>query len=218
MLRLAALLGLGAAVAGCSNDPYFTNPVTNIYSLMFSGDKAPSAVTQQQILQTLSATELPVAFFNVDERNSQTLLIQIEENGPYKTFATVTRQSIVMNHGMITGTRGLGGDLMSTEEEALLDTVRARRTGQVSYVQRFLTSEGVTETVTYRCGVEPDKPVEVAMGRIRTNGQEMIAACESPDGPPFVDYYVVDAGGEILASRQWLGGLTGYVAMHMLQR
>ncbi|APZ52642.1 Group 4 capsule polysaccharide lipoprotein gfcB, YjbF [Salipiger abyssi] len=218
MQRFAALLGLGLALAGCSNDPYFSNPVTNIYSVVFGGDQAPSDVTQQQIVQTLTATDLPVAFFNVASRNSQTLLIQIEQNAPYRTFATATRQAVVMNHGMITGTRGLGGDLMSTDESAVLELVRGRQTGQVTYVQRFLTAEDITKTITYRCGVEPDKAVDVNMGLVQASGQEMVAACESPDGPSFVDYYVVDASGEILASRQWLGEVTGYAAMHMLRR
>ena len=49
-------------------------------------------------------------------------------------------------------------------------------------------------------------------------GVEVIAAGESPEGPPFVDYYVVGQGGDSVASRQWLGSEIGYVAMHMLRR
>ncbi|MCR8549526.1 YjbF family lipoprotein [Salipiger sp. P9] len=216
-LGLTAALGL-AALAGCSNDPYFVNPITTVYDAVFKGKQKPTALTQQQILQTLAATDLPVAFFDVADRDSQTLLIQIETNGPYRTFATATRQAVVMRDGMITGTRGLGGDLMSVDEGPLLDLVRARGTGDVVYIQRFLTPEDITEVLTYRCGVEPDKRVDVAMGLVNTPAQEMVAACESPDGPPFVDYYVVDPSGQIVASRQWLGRHIGYGAMHMLQR
>lgn len=216
---LALVLGLGAALSACSNEPYFSSPVTNLYDVLFkNGEGAPAPITQQQIVQTLSATELPVAFLNIEKRKSQSLLVRIEQNPPYDTFATSTRQAVTMRHGMITGTRGLGGDLMSTDEGPLLAQVRSRQTGHVTHIQRFLTPEDVTEVITYRCGVEADKPVNVEMGLVRGTAVEVIAACESPEGPPFVDYYVVGQGGDILASRQWLGSEIGYVAMHMLRR
>ena len=76
---LALVLGLGAALSACSNEPYFTNPVTNLYDVLFkSGEGAPAPITQQQIVQTLSATELPVAFLNIEKRKSQSLLVRIE--------------------------------------------------------------------------------------------------------------------------------------------
>ena len=212
------LLALASVLTGCSNDPYFEFPVQSIVPTSLRQQEANGEITPQAIVQTLSATDLPVAFLGVPDRGSQALLIRIEQNGPYETFANPDRQSVTMRHGMITGTRGLSGDLMSTEEEALLDLIRARRAGQVSYIQRYLTPEDVTEVVTYRCGVEPDATVDVSIGLVQDRATEMVAACESPDGPPFVDYYKVSGNGEILASRQWLGENLGYVAMQMLQR
>lgn len=216
--RLAAILGLSAALAGCSNDPYFDFPIDSFYNSLLKRGGEPSQVSQQEIVETLSKSDLPVTFLGVADRESQTLLIGIEQNGPYDTYANANPQAITMRNGMITGTRGLSGDLMSTDEAALLSLVRARRSGQATYIQRFLTPEDVTEVLTYRCGVEPDKPVDVAMGLVQGKATEVVAACESADGPPFVDYYVVGGDGEILASRQWLGENLGYVAMHQLRR
>ncbi|WP_417740866.1 YjbF family lipoprotein [Salipiger sp.] len=212
------LFALASALIGCSNDPYFEFPVQSVVPGSLRQDEPSGEITPQAIVEILSATDLPVAFFGVPDRGSQALMIRIEKNGPYETFANPERQSITMRHGMITGTRGLSGDLMSTEEEALLALVRARRAGQVTYVQRYLTPESVTKVVTYRCGVEPDATVDIAIGLVQDSATEMVAACESPDGPPFVDYYKVSGSGEILASRQWLGKNLGYVAMQMLQR
>lgn len=216
--RLAAILGLSAALAGCSNDPYFDFPVDAYANAIFKRGGTPSRVSQEQIVETLSKSDLPVVFFGVADRKSQTLLIEIEQNGPYHTYANPTRQALTLRNGMITGTRGLSGDLMSTDESALLALVRARRAGQASYIQRFLTPGDSTEVLTYRCGVEPDKPVDVQMGLVQGTATEVVAACESADGPPFVDYYVVAGDGEIVASRQWLGENLGYVAMHQLRR
>ncbi|EIE52608.1 hypothetical protein AL036_01790 [Salipiger aestuarii] len=213
-LAAAALLG----IAACSNDPEYLSPIDTIYAVLFGGKAEPSPISPEQIVRTLGSTDLPVIFFAMPERETQSLLLKIEQNGPYATYGNPSRQSVVLRNGMITGTRGLSGDLMSTDEGPLLDLVRARRAGTAIYIQRWLTPEDVTRVTTYRCGIEPDKPVDVALGLVRSAAREIIAACESPDGPPFVDYYVVDGAGEILASRQWLGPNIGYAAMHRLRR
>ncbi|MDO6586424.1 YjbF family lipoprotein [Salipiger sp. 1_MG-2023] len=218
MIRRIALLAALVGLAACSNDPEYKSPIDVTSSLLFKGKSAPSQITPQQIVATLSTTPLPVIFLSLPDRETQALLLRIEQNGPYATYANKARQSVVLRDGMITGTRGLSGDLMSTDQGPLLDLVRARQTGTASYIQRWLTPEDVTRVVTYSCGVEPDKPVDVALGLVKAQATEVIAACESPDGPAFVDYYVVDGSGEILASRQWLGPNIGYAVLHRLRK
>ncbi|WP_417718772.1 YjbF family lipoprotein [Salipiger sp.] len=217
ILRTAAVLASCLVLGACGNDPYRGNSFEVLYDSLFKGDAAPQPVTAAQIAQVMAATDLPMAFVNIEERKAQTVLIRIETNGPYGTYATADRKNMVMRNGMITSTRGLGDDLMSTDVDAVLSLVRKRTTGNAVYIQRFLRSDDATRVLTYRCGVEPDKSVDVAMGLVRGRATEVIVACESEDGPPFVDYYVVDGSGEILASRQWLGVTTGYVAMHRLR-
>lgn len=210
----AALVGLAA----CSNDPEYKSPIDVTYALLFKGRTEPSQITPEQIVRTLTTTDLPVIFFSMPDRDTQALLLRIEQNGPFATYGNPAQQSVVLRDGMVTGTRGLSGDLMSTDHGPLLDLVRARRAGKAVYIQRWLTPEDVTRVVTYRCGVEPDKPVDVALGLVQAQATEVVAACESPDGPPFVDHYVVDGSGDILASRQWLGPNIGYGVMHRLRR
>ncbi len=213
-LATAAFVGLAA----CSNDPEFLSPIDTTYGALFGGKADPAQIGPDQIVRTLGSTDLPVILFAMPDRESQALLLRIERNGAHDTYGNPSRQSVVLRNGMVTGTRGLSGDLMSTDESALLDLVRARRSGTATYIQRWLTPEDVTRVATYRCGVEPDKPVDVALGLVSASATEVIAACESPDAPPFVDYYVVDTGGEILAARQWLGPNIGYASIHRLRR
>lgn len=218
MIRRTALAAALLGLAACSNDPAYLSPIDTTYGLLFGDRGEPTQISPDQIGRTLASTDLPVIFFAMPDRDTQTLLVRVEQNGPYATYGNPNRQSVVLRDGMITGTRGLSGDLMSVDEAPLLDLVRARRAGTAVYIQRWLTPEEVTKVTTYSCGVEPDKPVDVALGRVKATATEVITACESPDGPPFVDYYVVDGSGDILASRQWLGPNIGYAAMHRLQR
>ncbi|WP_020039443.1 YjbF family lipoprotein [Salipiger mucosus] len=219
-LRRLAPLGLLAALAACGNSPYQADPFSTLYeSLRPGGDGAPGALTQEAIAQTLAgAGDRAVTFLEIDERESQSLLVNIESNPPYRTYATPTRQAVTIRDGMIVATRGLGGDLMSVDEDELLSLVRSRTKGEAVYIQRFLRSDDRTVPLTYRCSVEPDKSIDVSMGLIQTPAREVVAACTSDVGPPFVDYYVVDPSGQIVASRQWLGRITGYVSTHVLRR
>lgn len=218
--RAVLFTGLIASLAACGNDMR-RDPVFDTAASVFLGgsdDEQPAALSEQAIAQTLAATDLPVIHLRIVERNSEALALEIERNGAHRTYATAERQAIVLRDGMITATRGLGGDLMSVEEDRLLSLVRGRSAGQATYVQRFLTPEDITKTISYRCNVEPDKRVEAAQGTLRASGTEMLAACTSETGAPFVDYYVVDGSGEIIASRQWLGETTGYITMRQLRR
>ena len=129
--RIAAATALAFGLAACSNDPDFESPVNvvgNVYDSLFSEDSAPSPVTQEAIVATLSATPLPVVFINLEERSSQSLFTRIESNQGYDTFASLSRQSIIMRNGKITGTRGIGGDLMSSEVGPLMQAVTSGAT------------------------------------------------------------------------------------------
>ncbi|MCA0940254.1 YjbF family lipoprotein [Salipiger pacificus] len=214
--RAALMAGLIAALAGCGNDDRRDPIYDAAYASLFGGgDEDNKPISDQEIAATLAATDLPVIRLRIEERKSEAVAFEIERNGEHRTYGTSSRQAIVLRHGMITATRGLGGDLMSVEEDALLRLVRARSAGQARYVQRFLTPEDVTEVLAYSCTVTPQQQVEVTPG---VSGMAVRAACSSETEPDFADVYIVDAGGEILGARQWLGETTGYVTLQQLRR
>ena len=174
---------------------------------IFSKRQAPKPLTAEQIAQGLAATTAPVILAEIEARKAQTLLQDIQRNGPYQTFGNSSRQVIVLRNGMITATRGLGGDLMSSEEDALLNRVQARASGQSSYDLRFLTPEDVTIIRRYSCYVS-------------YGDQTVTAKCTAADqvSKDFTNTYVVDPDGFIRSSRQWAGETLGYLKIDVLRR
>lgn len=217
----ALLLGALGSLAACGNDTSTVNPVqvaSDVGKGLFSNRSAPPApIGDQQIASVLAATQEPVILVNLADLETEALLLRIETNGAYQTFATSARQTITQRDGMITATRGLGGDLMSSEPEALLAQVRSGRPGQVPYVVRYLRGDEATMTYTYRCTVTPAGSESVMRGALNLDGRKVTADCLG-DGTPFTASFVTDRSGAIVKSEQWLGDYIGKVISQTLRK
>lgn len=207
--RIGGLILAAFGLAACGNDASDATTLFRALPAKLQGkSETASAVTAQQVAQALQATESPIMLFDAQTRKSQFIGIEIQRNGAYQTFASSTRQSITVRNGVISATRGFGGDLMSSELDGLLALVTARRAGNTTYVQRFLTADDQTVTVTYSCTVTPGGTTPVQSGTVNTTGQAVSAACTG-DGTSFEAVFVVDPRGRVVGARQWLGDLIG---------
>ncbi|MDU8910971.1 YjbF family lipoprotein [Aestuariicoccus sp. MJ-SS9] len=221
--RIAAGLVVAAGLlSGCGSDTDSAQTLT-IYRDILKGLVTPNAtgggsgVTEADIAATLQRTDRPLALVNAEDRKSQALVVEIERNGPYRTFATRDRQTFITRGGMVTGTRGLGGDLMSSDATALLRLVSARSPGTAPYVMRFLTPDNQTVTESYTCTVSPGASAPFALGAVNQTGRIVTAACTGEDGE-FTNGYIVAGDGYILAARQFLGEATGILALQAVRR
>lgn len=213
------LLAAGLGLAACGNGPNDRTALFKALPAALAKKEAPAPLTGQQIAQALSSTTVPVQMFEIENRSSQFLMQQIESNGPYRTFGSSTRQVVNLRGGMITSTRGLGGDLMSSESAALLARVASRSAGQAPYVMRFLTPEDVTVAARYSCQVSPGGSRPVQGGLVQTSGTVVTADCHNGEtGHSFRNTYVVGADGYVLSARQYLGGFLGPMTTQALRR
>ncbi|MCH2094482.1 MAG: YjbF family lipoprotein [Rhodobacteraceae bacterium] len=215
LVMLAGSLGL----AGCGNT---ANDMGTAISIAIKSNVAQrrgteSKITQDQVVRTLSRNPNPIALIDLETRKSQSLMAQIQNNRGYRTYATPQRQTVTVRGGMITASRGLGGDLMSSNVKSLLPVVQSRSRGIADYEMRFLNSEDKTYTLHYTCAVHEGAPVQVVSGLINESGKAMQAICTG-DGPSFTNTYVVAPDGEILSTRQWMGPFNKYIAFQQLRR
>ncbi len=219
--RIGLALGVALTLAACGNANKDTGALLKtIPKAIFGKKPVPQPITPQQIAQALSATESSVFLFELESRKAQTLLLEIQRNGPYQTFGNAQRLVIVMRQGMVTSTRGLGGDLMSSEEDQLLSYVANRAEGRVSYDLRFLTPEDVTVVRRYSCHVTPGGTIPVAAGLVQETGYVVTANCKAADGasPDFTNTYAVASDGYILSAKQWAGPYLGNIISQVLRR
>lgn len=217
----AAFLGAFAVLSACGNDTSTAQPTKVIGDLvkgLAAGRSGPPEPIPDLLVATaLGASSEPVVLVDLKERNTQALLLRIETNGPYETFATSARQSITMRNGIMTATRGLGGDLMSSESDALIGLLRARRAGTVSYVMRFLNGEDQTRSLRYTCSLRDTGTERVARGQINVVGKRMTATCTG-NAKSFELHFVISQSGFVLKADQWLGDYLGQVSAQALRR
>ncbi len=204
-----AMLGLAACGTNASDLAVLFK---SLPGRIAGGDAERSTVTAEQMAASLQATANPVTLIDAETRGGQFLIVEIQRNGAYRTYAASSRQTITFRDGIMVATRGFGGDLMSSEADALAGLVSARRAGTVSYVHRTLTADDRTVTRSYTCAVAPGG---AAPGD--TGGQLVTATC-SGDGETFEDVFVVDRSGAIIGARQWLGSSIGIFIAQPLRR
>lgn len=214
-----ALLAAGLILTACGNGPSDRSQIIKQIPTLFQKKPAPLPLTAQQIAQALTVTAAPVQMYEIESRDVQFLMQQIETNGPYRTYGSSTRQVVNMRGGMMTSTRGFGGDLMSSEVDSLLSLVAHRRAGTAPYDMRYLTPEDLTIVARYVCQVSPGGSRAVQGGLVQTSGTVVTAECASAEADHrFTNTYVVASDGYVLSARQYMGGFTGYMTTQALRR
>ncbi len=176
-------------------------------------------VVATAVKQAMVSTQGPLALMSLERTKAVAVLRPVEANGSYRTWATwgsSERRSITTKRGMLTATRGLGFDLMSSDVDGLLNLVSARREGKARLVQRYLDGENVIQAVVATCGVTRGGSQNLVAGELNQSVTQMNAACQS-EGHRFSNSYLVSSSGRILQARQWHGPHFGEMAMQQLR-
>ena len=209
-IRTASALSLLAALAACSSEEESVNALDVLGELreVISQGNEVQPLAQSQIDQAVAQVASPLKFIEVTSRGGQGVFAPIQVSGPYVTYASSVGQTVVFRDGFAVQSRGFGGDLMSSDEDALLRLVRARERGTAPYVMRFLSGDNDTIVHRYTCNVIPQGQTQYAAGVVRSSATELDVHCVSEGGTDFVSSFTVDSSGEVLAARHWFGRLS----------
>lgn len=180
-------------------------------------DAPPEGIGPAQIKAAVEGTEDPLIYARFSATGNSVIMIGIAENGAYSTYATGARQTITLRDGFLTGTRGLGGDLMSSEIDAVKALISARRAGSATRTMRFLNAEDVTYEVVLDCRITPGETRHVAVGATATNATEVTESCTGRRGRAFTNSYMIDAQGRAVTSTQWGSDLLSQVELSVLR-
>lgn len=218
----SGLICLGLVLAGCGNtDDKQGALVKQVFTGAFkknpqAAGASPGAI-QAQVAAALAATDLPLALAVVEKRNTTAMLTRIETNGAYGSWASPDRRVLIMRGGLVTGTRGLGGDIMSSDLSGVAGLIAARKAGSGQRVMRFLDGENHTVALVAECRVSRGVQQKLSAGEIKARlVTEMKEACDA-SGRRFDNRYLVDGMGRVIQSRQWIGPDVGYITIQALR-
>lgn len=225
--RLAAAALMTLTLAACSNDSaridyraLVQGAAPELAARLGAGAPAAAAAPLASPAAVLAATTTPVAFVRTAQDDAFYVL-GVRDNGPYRTFATTTRQTLVLRQGLVTATRGLGQDLMASKADETLAMLASGREGRAQRVMQVLDGEDVTRDLVLDCVLTlgaADLPQAVAA---LPAGRRMTETCtgRGHDGAhiSFANSYLVDASGRIVLSRQWLPTQSGTLSLQILR-
>ncbi|MFU8883648.1 MAG: YjbF family lipoprotein [Rhodobacterales bacterium] len=228
MCRKVQATGFAAValmLAGCGNDQDSTNFVDIARTAISQSlEKATAAGTdkgaQPQAIAdpaaVLAQVNGPVIFALARDGAEPFYLIGVRDNGPYRTYATGTRQTMTLRQGIVTATRGAGDDLMSSDIKETLALLQSGSGGQARRLMQFLDGEDRTIDLVLDCTITaglsaPGNAILAALP-----GRKMTEDCASGT-ISFRNSYHLDASGRVTASVQWLSSTTGSVVFQELR-
>lgn len=188
-----------------------------------SADLPPQAANTPETLAPILAQfpPGPALRFDVLSLDQSALAFTTATNGPYRTFATVTAQTITLRGGLVTSTRGFGWDLMSSATNGAAEIIRRRGSGTVDRIYRYLSAmDDEVETVA-RCSIAPEgsETITLASGA-RFATTRLRETCEIGDQSAretFTNRYWVTAGGAIPRSEQRISDRIGALRIEVIR-
>ncbi|MFK7939504.1 MAG: YjbF family lipoprotein [Roseovarius sp.] len=222
LASLAVMVVAGLSVAACTNTRK-DRPGLAIVQSLAKPKSIPVVSDPNQVAndvsQTLAVVPGPLALATFEKTNNNVVLRPIATNGSYKTWASAgsaDRRSVTTRHGLLTATRGLNQDLMSSDVSQTLSLLKARQSGSATRVQRYLNGEDQIFEIRVTCAVSKGGQTQVQIGEINRTATEMTERCDSPERS-FTNIYRVDGSGRVLQSVQWLNDFYGTTVIQQLR-
>ncbi|MEB8387645.1 YjbF family lipoprotein [Rhodobacteraceae bacterium KMM 6894] len=220
ILRAAALGLTCLALTACTNSPDKHVTATTITKSLFKGRAKPKPVDPNQLaasIQTvLASTNAPVIALAIPNRKAATVMSQLDVNHGYATFGTSDRRSVTLRGGMVTGTRGLGEDIMSSDISGVQALIAGRRNGTAQRVTRYLNGEDVTVAQVTTCTVSVGTTDRYQLAEVNSAATSVSETCRA-EGGEFTNTYRVAPTGRVLQSRFWHSPMNEYITIQALR-
>lgn len=216
------LPALALLLAACSNEginPIVNAAITEMNPLKGGVETPP---TQPQTVSRAAINRADVAMIRIRlvGEESGAFMVASSDNGGYVTFASTLRQTVTLRGSQVTGSRGLGYDLLSATSSQPDPLVRPIPPGQwPARVTRSyeLPAPAPRGTIlTFDCRYEIGGSSEIVIVEQRHRGVEIAEYCSGPTGS-FENLHFADLrSGFVWRSIQWLGPQQGLLDLQIV--
>ncbi|MBD3665011.1 YjbF family lipoprotein [Sulfitobacter aestuariivivens] len=230
--KLAALaLGVVVALSGCSgNMPEGGNILGAATSQLLTTIKARRASGGQPEFITvtpaqLAKTNIPVMQVNLLERGGTDFLRRRavrNDNTPGEVVVWLAsdKAQVFLRNGVLVGTRGIGGDIVSSDATPTVLAVSGARAGGGE--RRYFLSPGTYEQteLVLRCNVENMGRQDTQIANLSFNTTYLRESCIGGAGDKVRitnEYWVQPGSGLVRRSKQWAGPFSGHFELILLK-
>lgn len=217
-LAVLALVMLGACSSGG------TSPVLTIIKdtvLPPKDEDTPAPTGSGLTREIIEAYGLALIRARIEGEEISNILTGTSLNDKYVTYVSPFRQTITMLGGLVTSTRGLGGDLLSVSHDVgdpITTPVPLESwPSTLTRAYRFpaVGPEGDVQRVT--CELTQDTPTTLTQVEVTYAVTPITEAC-SNDNIAFTNTYLAETlTGQIWKAQQWVGADVGYLNIDVLE-
>jgi hypothetical protein len=214
-MRLAGLGMIVAALAGCgSESTQLTQAARTFVSGLLQPQPEPTPLRDRLTPQALAEFGQPLMIVELLENNAEAGTQLLRSTGDLETWAALNGIHFTLRDGVLMSTRGLSGDLMSSNLDQVLPAMRAGGRGAVR-VNRYLDGEDQIVARAYVCDYTRAgrERITVVTGTYTANriDETCVSSTETVE-----NQYWFDLSGKMRKSRQWIGPFAGYVAFERI--
>ncbi len=153
--------------------------------------------------------------------NARSLFSGLSENGGYVTYISRFNQSLTLRGSLITGTRGLGHDLLSVtpdkRDPLITPTPVEDWPGSIGRRYVFPGTGPVGQIIEVRCSYTIEKPLEMEIVEVIHTGVQVREDCVGP-GIFFQNQHFADGEtGFVWRSQQWIGNKQGTLDLEIIE-
>lgn len=209
-------------LTACSNDETRDTSVRDALtarakSILSPGKSAPPVAAKPAAgpdRAALTAGGGPVIVVQVPSRKAQASLGMVRQNGITRTYLAADGISLMIQNGILAGTRGFGDDLMSSDHADVLANL-AQGSGSHTRVLRHLDHQDQLAKTTLSCTVTSQgaQPVEILGVTHKTDF--VVEACTGGTKPLNNIYWI--QGDTIWRSGQWVSDNVGPIIIDQVQ-
>lgn len=181
------------------------------------GQKAVQAITRAQV----DAFAQPLLRVRLEGTGAMSTLAEVDRKGTNSTYMTGDGVALTFRGGILTGTRGLGQDLMGLEA---VDLQTAVRQGQTQRNYRYLDGEEQLETVSLTCVTKRAPYGELVVLERGYRVAKITQQCQTSEGTAPQNavsfeniYWVESSTGRIRKSTQYVSPKFGRAEIEVLK-
>lgn len=226
MMRLLTLCFACFALAACGSGG--VNPIVkDSFARLnpFGGDKAETDDKPQPTRLTRAAVDkagIAMIRASLLSEEAKYLFQGVALNEGRVTFATQSMQQITLQGTRITGTRGLGYDLLAQQTQGpdplVTPMVPDRWPNRITRIYTLPGGERPQgRTLVFQCEITPEGPASVTIVQREHRGIQFSETCRG-NGMEFENLYMADARtGYVWRSIQWIGPRMGNVDLEIIE-
>jgi hypothetical protein len=141
-------------------------------------------------------------------------LNMIQENGPTRTYISDDGIALLLQNGLLAGSRGFGDDLMSSDHAAAHRAI-LKGSGQYERVLRYINSQNHLEAVPLTCGLTDHGAETIAILGHKHRVIRRVEICDLAGRQIDNTFWI--SGKTIWKSQQWVGDRVGSLTIEQVQ-